>query len=216
MECDTLLLSVGLIPENELSKAAGVELDPVTGGAVVDGNLQTSVEGIFSCGNVLHVHDVVDWVSLEAEKAGRSAALFLKGEPGEKDAAAATAAATVIEVTEVKAGEGIRYVVPQNVDMTKAAAGGGLQLSFRVKEPGRDTGVEVLALSGDGSTETVVRKNYKRTFPAEMIRIELTEEQLQAARGAAALEVRLAESGSAEQGEQGGSASGDAGGDLND
>jgi len=77
--CDTLLLSVGLIPENELSLAAGVALDPTTGGAVVDENLQTSVAGIFSCGNVLRVHDLVDDVSDEAEKAGRAAAEYLRG-----------------------------------------------------------------------------------------------------------------------------------------
>lgn len=77
-ECDTLLLSVGLIPENELSKSAGVKLDPKTGGAVVGDNLETSVPGIFSCGNVLHVHDLVDHVSEEAETAGFYAAEFVR------------------------------------------------------------------------------------------------------------------------------------------
>lgn len=77
--CDTLLLSVGLIPENELSKGAGIVLDPVTGGAVVDENRQTTAEGIFACGNVLHVHDLVDFVSKEAEIAGKSAAAYIRG-----------------------------------------------------------------------------------------------------------------------------------------
>ena len=77
--CDTLLLSVGLIPENELSMKAGVALDPATGGAVVDADLMTSVPGIFSCGNVLHVHDLVDYVSEEAELCGEKAARYLQG-----------------------------------------------------------------------------------------------------------------------------------------
>ena len=72
--CDTLLLSVGLIPENELSKRAGVELSPLTGGAVVDETLMTSVAGVFSCGNVLHIHDVADWASFEGFAAGERAA----------------------------------------------------------------------------------------------------------------------------------------------
>ena len=79
--CDTLLLSVGLIPENELSLMAGIEMDPVTGGALVDQDRQTSREGIFACGNVLHVHDLVDFVSQEAEIAGRSAAAYLERKP---------------------------------------------------------------------------------------------------------------------------------------
>ncbi len=78
IECDTVLLSVGLIPENELSKSAGVKLDKITAGAVVDQNRQTSCEGIFACGNVLHVHDLVDFVSEEAEIAGKSAAEYIK------------------------------------------------------------------------------------------------------------------------------------------
>ena len=78
--CDTLLLSVGLIPENELSKTAGVTMDPITGGATVDQDRQTAVDGIFACGNVLHVHDLVDYVSEEAEIAGRSAAAYIQNQ----------------------------------------------------------------------------------------------------------------------------------------
>ena len=86
--CDTLLLSVGLIPENELTRSAGIPMDPITSGAMVDGNCQTGVAGIFACGNVLHVHDLVDYVSEEAERAGRGAAAFVaQGE--EKTAAIA-------------------------------------------------------------------------------------------------------------------------------
>ena len=80
IECDTLLLSVGLIPENELSSEAGIFLETKTNGAIVDDAYMTSIPGIFSCGNVLHVHDVVDFVSEEAAKAGQNAAAYLKGE----------------------------------------------------------------------------------------------------------------------------------------
>ncbi|MGI6004288.1 MAG: NAD(P)/FAD-dependent oxidoreductase [Christensenellales bacterium] len=101
--CDTLLLSVGLLPENELSKWAGVELSPVTGGALVGESLQTDVEGIFSCGNALHVHDLVDYVSQEGEAAGISAANYLQGKRFKTGG------------IPVKAGEGVRYAVPQSI-----------------------------------------------------------------------------------------------------
>ena len=98
---DTLLLSVGLLPENELSREAGVELSPVTRGAIVDDSLATSIPGVFACGNVLHVHDLVDYVSREAEHAGQSAARFAKGE--------SASGATV----PICAEGGVRYTVPQ-------------------------------------------------------------------------------------------------------
>ena len=78
--CDTLLLSVGLIPENELSKAVGVELSPVTNGPQVNESLETSIPGVFACGNVLHVHDLVDYVSEEAQQAGKHAAAYVQGQ----------------------------------------------------------------------------------------------------------------------------------------
>jgi len=101
-ECDTLLLSIGLIPENELSTKANVEIDPVTNGPVVNESMETSVEGIFSCGNVVHVHDLVDNVTRESYKAGRCAARYVKGE-----------LVCGGQVVKTKAGEGIRYIVPQ-------------------------------------------------------------------------------------------------------
>ena len=102
--CDTLLLSVGLVPENELSKLASVELDPLTGGAVVQQNRETSVKGIFSCGNVLHVHDLADFVSDEAAIAGKSAAEYIRF--GYK---------TGDRTLNCRAGLGIRYIVPQRI-----------------------------------------------------------------------------------------------------
>ena len=102
--CDTLLLSCGLIPENELSRAAGVPLDPVTGGPQVDQRLQTGVPGVFACGNVLHVHDLVDFVSQEAAQAGRCAAEFLRdAKPQGRE-------------TVLKPGDGVRYTVPQSLN----------------------------------------------------------------------------------------------------
>ncbi|NLO62409.1 MAG: FAD-dependent oxidoreductase [Clostridiaceae bacterium] len=115
IECDTLLLSVGLIPENELSKGAGVELDPRTGGPLVRNDTLTSVPGIFACGNVLHVHDLVDNVTLEARKAGRAAARFLRETAVREEnktilPPTASSSGTVLSLT---AGEDIGYTVPQ-------------------------------------------------------------------------------------------------------
>jgi pyruvate/2-oxoglutarate dehydrogenase complex dihydrolipoamide dehydrogenase (E3) component len=156
MECDTLLLSVGLIPENELSRMAGVELHPVTAGAVVDEYLQTSVPGIFACGNVLHVHDVVDWVTLESELAGRSAAEYAKGVSFPKSK------------ISVIPGDGVRYVLPQKISGKK-----DVTLSLRVFCPGRDKKIVVR----DGGR--VVKKIPKRrAVPSEMIRLSLKSRDL--------------------------------------
>ena len=116
--CDTLLLSVGLIPENELTRAAGVPIDPITNGALVDEICQTQVPGIFACGNVLQVHDLVDYVSEEAERAGLGAVSYVNGQ--------AAAGATVA----TKPGSGVRYVLPQNVH-----TGGEVDLFLRVTQP---------------------------------------------------------------------------------
>ena len=152
--CDTLLLSVGLIPENELAKRAGVELSPLTGGAVVDETLMTSVPGIFSCGNVLHIHDVADWASFEGFAAGERAARFVAG-----DRAARTA-------VRVSAGPNIRYALPQLA--TRGAA--GVEWSFRVKRPVRDVTVEV---KGSASGKVYARKKFRRLLPSELQKIKV-------------------------------------------
>ena len=103
IDCDTVLLSVGLVPENELSKAAGVELDNVTSGAVVDSRLMTSIDGVFSCGNVLHVHDLADWVCEESRRAGLYAAQWLRGE-------------LPVSQIRVRAGSHVRYVNPTRIE----------------------------------------------------------------------------------------------------
>lgn len=123
--CDTLLLSVGLIPENELSVAAGVELDPRTRGAVVDQSLQTSVPGIFACGNVLHVHDLADNVTRESERAGAAAAAYALGGGAETDAVADTSC----ELTVSPAGIA-GYALPGRITAVALA-----KLNFRVRRP---------------------------------------------------------------------------------
>lgn len=157
IECDTLLLSVGLIPENELSQAAGVQLNPLTNGAFVDDSLMTSVPGIFACGNVLHVHDLVDHVSTEADLAGKNAAAYVK--KGKK------APETRISVSP---GEGIRYTLPQTISGKR-----NVTLSFRVKEPARNK--RVMVCDGD---RTVKRKKIIRLHPAEMVQIPLKKDVL--------------------------------------
>src|SRR5699024_1179423 len=113
-DCDTLLLSVGLIPENELSKKAEVEMSPITNGPIVDESLETNVEGIFACGNVLHVHDLVDYVSEEAALAGKNAALYVKDRYG-KDVKKSD------NVIDIKATDGARYTVPTSIHLDNMA-----------------------------------------------------------------------------------------------
>lgn len=153
IECDTLLCSVGLIPENELSRRAGVKLDPCTGGAQVDAHNMTNVPGVFACGNVLHIHDLADWAAMEGEQAGRNAARYALGtlEPS----------SAKISITP---GRGVRYVVPHftSSDAEK------LQLSLRVMEPGRDRVLSLFA----GNRE-LFSKRLKRTHPAEMVKVEI-------------------------------------------
>lgn len=157
--CDTLLLSVGLIPENELSVQAGIALDPVTGGPIVDQNRQTSQEGIFACGNVLHVHDLVDFVSEEAEIAGHSAAAFVRGKLG--------ADRDISLVTDGK----IRYTVPRRITQGK-----DVTVYFRVADRYRNVKITVRR---DGEAVYSVKK--PRTAPGEMESIRIKEALLEGA-----------------------------------
>ena len=158
IECDTLLLSVGLIPENELTKMAGIEMSPVTSGALVDENRQTEVEGIFACGNVLQVHDLVDYVSDEAEIAGKAAALYVKGELEEG------------ETVNTVAGNGVRYVLPQRVHK---ASNEDIALFMRVTEPfGK---VRFTVKSGEEVLATAVKL---KVAPGEMEKVTIKKEKL--------------------------------------
>jgi NADPH-dependent 2,4-dienoyl-CoA reductase/sulfur reductase-like enzyme len=149
--CDCVLLSVGLIPENELGRAAGLALDPITGGAVVDQFRQTSLPGYFAAGNVLHVHDLVDWVSQEAEIAGKSAALHAAG----KLSAAG-------KTRPVSAGDGVRSVIPQHL----APANGALSVRFYLRAS-RPADASLLQLFADG--ELVWERRLRVVKPSEMV-----------------------------------------------
>ena len=156
-DCDTLLLSVGLLPENELSKTAGVALSPVTGGAVVDDAMQTSVPGVFACGNVLHVHDLVDYVSAEAEIAGRAAAAHAADAGGSRSSATA--------YVQVKDGFGVRGTVPQRIN---PEGDGKVAVSFRPAGVYKDAAWVVRA--GD---EVLCRRKSRILTPGESQRVEI-------------------------------------------
>ena len=149
--CDTLILSVGLIPENELSLEAGVELDARTKGAYVDENYMTNRDGIFAAGNVLHVHDLVDFVSMEAEKLADAAASYLESSGCERGS------------HEILCGEGIHHTVPQ---LFSGAA--EFDLSLRVTRPMSD--VRIVARQGEA---VVGEKKMRKALPAEMISVRV-------------------------------------------
>jgi len=155
--CDTLLLSCGLIPENELTVAAGIEIDPVTGGAIVDQKRQTNISGIFACGNVLQVHDLVDYVSDEAEIAGRSAAEFVMSD------------VDLMPDIIAKAGNGVRYVLPQRI----AKNDNNVDLFLRVTKPfGK---VRFIVKSGDEVLANTIRL---KAAPGEMEKVTVKSEKL--------------------------------------
>ena len=153
--CDTLLLSVGLIPENELSKTANVPLDRVTNGAVVDQDRQTEVEGIFACGNVLHVHDLVDYVSEEADIAGKSAADYING-----------LSADAVNVALHTDGK-VRYTVPQRITKKK-----DVTVFFRVADVFRNVTIKVT----DNAGNIVYSRKKPKVAPGEMESITLKPE----------------------------------------
>ena len=151
-ECDTLLLSVGLIPENELTRGAGIGMDGITGGASVDQYRQTSLKGVFACGNVLHVHDLVDYVSEEAALAGVSAAAHLRGE--------LTEGRTITLKTDGK----VRYTVPQTITVTENTA--DVTVYFRPADVWRD--VTVTVREGDSEGNILSKKKRIKVAPGEM------------------------------------------------
>ena len=161
--CDTLLLSVGLIPENELTRSAGIPIDPVTNGAFVDETCQTGIPGIFACGNVLQVHDLVDYVSEEAERAGRGAAAYIRG---------CGSQGTGIET---KAGLGVRYVLPQKIRRLDQDT----SVFLRVTQP---FGKVKLTVSDDEKILASVTK--QKVTPGEMEKITIKGSVLETAAGA--------------------------------
>jgi NADPH-dependent 2,4-dienoyl-CoA reductase/sulfur reductase-like enzyme len=173
VKCDTILISAGLIPENELSRMAGIELDPVTGGPLVDSSMGTSSSGIFAGGNVLHVNDLVDNVTLEAELAGLSAASYALGKRISKK-----------RKIYLKPGANIRYVVPQTI-----VAGEDVTLSLRVKEPVEKVKLEV---------GKIFTRGYRVVKPSQMVKLDLTTKEWQKLEGEVTeLEVSCRPGGSA-------------------
>ncbi len=170
--CDTLLLSVGLLPENELAKNAQVQLSTVTGGAVVDENLMTSVDGVFECGNVLHVHDLVDFVSAESENAGKCAAEYVKG------------ATPCNEKLTIRCTNGVRYCVPTVLNKDQVYA----NQSFKMRVANVFKKVE-LAVFADGVK--VYGRKRPVVAPGEMENVVLTAEQMKTLKNASDVEITL-------------------------
>lgn len=170
--CDTLLLSVGLIPENELTRAAGIPMDPVTNGAIVDETCQTRIPGIFACGNVLQVHDLVDYVSEEAERAGLGAVRYIQTQQ---------AAASAIQT---KPGYGVRYVLPQTIQ----GKDGDVSLFLRVTQPFGKVKFTV----SDGEKVLAVSKKPKAA-PGEMEKITVKAAALQNVTGAITVSLEVLE-----------------------
>ncbi len=156
LNCDTLLLSVGLIPENELSEEAGVHLDERTMGAIVDDTYQTNIPGVFSAGNVLHVHDLADMASMEGKKVGIFASMYIRGEIKEE------------KLYDVIAGEGVRYVLPQKISTQR-----DVQLLLRVKAPIRDHYIVVR-----DSKRVIKRRKVINMHPAVMLSLSLKAKEL--------------------------------------
>ena len=159
-DCDTLLLSCGLIPENELSRSAGVKLSPITSGPVVDERLETSIPGVFACGNVLHVHDLVDYVSQEAAMAGRNAAAYLKGEKQEAGS----------EIRLIPTG-GVRYTVPSTIHTGRMEE--ELTVRFRVGQVFRNSFISVYL-----DEERITHRKRMIMAPGEMEQVVLKRSQL--------------------------------------
>lgn len=156
LECDTLLFSVGLIPENELTQSAGIKINPETGGPLVDTRLMTSAEGVFACGNVLHVHDLVDWVSDEAQRCGTELINYLEGKTME------------IQQGKVIAGANLKYVLPNRYRL-------GEKNRFSMRSLIVQDKATLLVRQG----EKVIRKFTLRNIkPAEMFHVELKPEDL--------------------------------------
>ncbi len=172
--CDTLLLSCGLIPENELSRGMGVEMSPITSGPVVNESLETNIPGVFACGNVLHVHDLVDYVSEEAGRAGENAAKFVKN--GGK---AATG-----ESVEIIATEGARYTVPKTINIDRMDD--LLTVRFRVGAVFKDSFISVYY-----NDERVLHRKKNVMAPGEMEQIILQKKELAAYEGLKTITVKI-------------------------
>ena len=172
--CDTLLLSCGLIPENELSRNAGVEMSPITSGPIVNESLETNIPGVFACGNVLHVLDLVDYVSEEADRAGQNAAKFIKGELADNGG----------EEIEIVATEGARYTVPSTIDLGRMDD--KLTVRFRVGAVYKDSYVSVYF-----DDERVMHNKKRIMAPGEMEQVILLKSKLEEKPGLKKITVKI-------------------------
>lgn len=161
IDCDTVLLSVGLIPENELSKKAEVKLSPITSGPIVSQRMETNIENIFACGNVLHVNDLADNVTVESQIAGMYAGLNALGKEFK-----------IKKVTECIPGDGIRYVVPHKIEVIDEME--DITLYFRVKEPARNATLEIVSKG-----ETIARVRRQKINPGEMEKMRIKADAIE-------------------------------------
>ena len=173
IKCNTLLLSVGLLPENELARGAGIDISRITRGANVDDNLMSSIPGIFECGNVLHVHDLVDFVSLEAKKAGENAVKYANSKDNYS-----------YEKTLITTEGGVRYVVPEMINKNELCE--PLSLKLRVSNVFKDKYLEVVC-----DDEVIYSKKKQILTPGEMQNIELKPEEVKKLRMAKNIKVCL-------------------------
>lgn len=173
--CDTLLLSCGLIPENELTRGMGVKMEPVTNGPEVNESLETSIPGVFACGNVLHVHDLVDFVSEEAANAGRNASEYVKN---------GAVSSKGDRVVSLVATDGVRYTVPKTIDPSKMNE--ELTVRFRVGNVYKD--VYISAYIGD---TRVFHKKKQIVAPGEMEELKFTKKMFEDEAAASVLTIKL-------------------------
>lgn len=175
-DCDTLLLSVGLIPENELSRGMGVEIEPVTSGPSVNESLETNVPGVFACGNVLHVHDLVDYVSEEAEVAGANAVKYVKGLlPANSD-----------RQVKLIPTDGVRYTVPKTIDVERMAE--ELTVRFRVGNVYKNCFINVYF-----NDERVIHRKRPVVAPGEMEDVKFKKEKLASYPGLKTITLKIEE-----------------------
>ncbi|MHB0886371.1 MAG: NAD(P)/FAD-dependent oxidoreductase [Bacillota bacterium] len=186
VDCDTVVISAGLIPENELSRGAGVVLDPVTRGPIVDDRLETTVPGLFACGNVVHVHDLVDYVTMGGTIAGHGATDYLAeraaglGAAGAAGAGDGAVTGTDRQWCPVEPGENVAYVVPQRIDAGRAAGrrqDRPVQFFLRVREPGLTTDVTMTGRTKAGGVVLAHRRE-RAVRPPEMVAIKVRPEAL--------------------------------------
>ena len=173
IECDTLLLSVGLIPENEIASGCGIAIDSATSGPVVNEHMQTSAAGIFACGNTVHVHDLVDFVTAESLRAGENAAKFVQGKIKQNG-----------KKITLRPGNRVRYTVPQYIEST--AQDGNVSIMFRSTDVYKDVYIEV---SSNNQVLKSVRKKVVR--PGEMQVVELPPDQLEKAEDNITVSIQL-------------------------